>query len=92
MKYIIVYDISDDSIRNEVRRYLKDMGGDRIQYSAFLFEASAAEIKGIMSEIRRIIGPSKARVIAIPICGRDEAKVLTIIHNYEIHEEEDIAI
>ena len=92
MKYLIVYDITDDNIRDKVRRLLKDYGGERIQYSAFIIEKTEIEIIEILHHIRRILGNNKGKVIAIPLCKRDYEKMITIAYNYEIPEEDSLII
>ena len=87
MLYLIVYDVSDDDLRNAVRNRLKNEGGVRIQYSAFLLEADRTRINELFTYFRRIIGPRKAKVIAIPICEGDRGRMMTLTHNYELEEE-----
>ena len=87
MLYLIVYDVSDDDLRDAIRKRLKDEGGARIQYSAFLLEADRTHVEELFMYFRRIIGSRKAKVIAIPICGMDRERAITLTHNYEVEEE-----
>ncbi|RLE94279.1 MAG: CRISPR-associated endonuclease Cas2 [Thermoprotei archaeon] len=84
MLYLIVYDVEEDAIRRKVANMLLDMGGERIQYSAFKIELEKAELAALMEKIRKTVGTGKARVTAIPICRRDIDKVKTIAHNYHL--------
>ena len=90
--YLIAYDVSDDEVRERVRRLLRDWGGERIQYSAFLLEASEVEVLQLMREVRRLLGPLRGKVVAIPICERDLRRVVTVAHDYELPDEEGGAI
>jgi len=88
MKYLIVYDISSDRLRERVRGYLKDMGGERIQYSGFIFNCSEREIENIIKHIKKMVETRKAKIIAIPICKKDDEKTITMIYKYYIPEED----
>jgi len=92
VKYLVVYDITEDDVRNKVRNTLKDYGGNRIQYSAFVFDKSEIEMIQIMLKIKKIIGNTKGKVIAIPICARDIDKVVTIAYKYELPEEDSVIV
>ena len=92
MKYLVVYDITEDDVRDKVRSALKDYGGTRIQYSAFVFDKSEVEMAQIMLKVKRIIGNTKGKVMAIPICARDVDKVVTIAYKYELPEEDSVVI
>jgi len=87
MMYLIAYDVRDDKIRRRVAEALKNAGGQRIQYSAFLIELEPHQLEDLLGELRLIIGPKRGRVMAIPICKRDIDKIVTIIHNYTPPEE-----
>ena len=43
--YLVVYDVVDDRVRDEMREVLRDFGGVRVQYSAFLVELSRGEVQ-----------------------------------------------
>ncbi|MEM3372057.1 MAG: CRISPR-associated endonuclease Cas2, partial [Candidatus Korarchaeum sp.] len=52
MKTLVVYDISDDALRNRVAELLKDLGLARIQRSAFIGELSDQERRDL--EVRMV--------------------------------------
>ncbi len=87
MHYIIVYDVSDNNKRNIIREKLKDIGGERIQYSGFIIDMDEEELIQLLGRIRRILEGEKGRVIAIPLCEKDMKKLITLTHNYEIKDE-----
>lgn len=86
MLYLIVYDVEEDAVRRKLANMLLDMGGERIQYSAFKIELERAELAALMENIRKAVGSGKARVTAIPICRRDLNKVKTVAYNYRLQE------
>jgi len=89
MLYFIVYDVADDDVRRRVAELLKDSGGTRVQYSAFTIELdSPHQLDILLQRIREVIGASKARVVAIPVCEADLRRAVTIVHRYELREEE----
>ena len=87
MKYIIVYDISDDETRNRVRQLIKDYGGTRFQYSSFIVDLDKAKLDELLTRIKNTIGPEKASVIAVPVCRKCLEKIVTI--QYPIVEESE---
>ena len=90
MLYLIVYDVEDDTTRRKVANMILDMGGERIQYSAFKIKLEKAELAALMEKIRKAVGTGKARVTAVPICRRDLDKVKTIAHNYRLPTDDVI--
>jgi len=56
MRYLVVYDISDDKLRARIAEKLKDYGLRRIQYSAFLGELIPRRLRSLVQDLRRIIG------------------------------------
>ena len=72
MKYIVAYDISDNTIRQKVARILTRYGY-RIQLSVFYIpEISEAEIELLYKEIRKLVNRKTDRVFFYPV---DEIEV-----------------
>ncbi len=92
MKYLVVYDVSEDKLRTNIRNVLKDSGGERIQYSAFLIELTETELHELVATIKNIVGTKKAKIVFIPLCKRDLNRVITLIHNYYLPPEEEPVI
>ncbi len=57
MKYLVVYDITNDRLRARVAEKLKDYGLRRIQYSAFLGELIPRRLRSLVQDLRKILGP-----------------------------------
>ncbi|MEM0017933.1 MAG: CRISPR-associated endonuclease Cas2 [Candidatus Korarchaeum sp.] len=71
MKTLVVYDISDDALRNRVAELLKDLGLARIQRSAFIGELSDQERRDLEVRMVRLGLGERDRVDIFPICERD---------------------
>jgi len=87
MNYVIVYDVSEDRKRKAIREMLKDLGGERIQYSGFRIELDEEDLIQLLGKFRRVLEGSKGRVIAIPLCERDLKRSIKLVHNYEIRDD-----
>jgi CRISPR-associated protein Cas2 len=69
MPYVIIYDITKDSLRNRVASKLKDYGLRRIQYSAFIGDLRARNLRSLVTDLKKMLGKA----------GReDERKVVHI--------------
>jgi len=86
MLYFIVYDTNDDPIRNELRETLYDLGGDRVQYSAFIIELTHEQLLKLMEKVQNIIIGSQTDVRIIPMCKKDTEK-MQVFSNYTSDEE-----
>ena len=68
MRYLIIYDISDDNLRNHVSELLKDYGLQRIQYSAFIGNLRRDKLNSLTVDLRRLIGEAVENVQIYPLC------------------------
>ncbi len=75
--YIIAYDITDERRLNRVRYFLKgySTGGQKSVYECFLTEA---EVKFIISNLKRMIFESSDRVHIFRLDGRSRTHTLGI--------------
>jgi len=78
MLYLLVYDVSDDWVRDRIREFLKNYGCQHIQYSAFMCELSEAELNEVLRFSERILGGGRGNVMAIPICEKDKQKLIEL--------------
>jgi len=78
MLYIIVYDVTDDETRNQIRETLKDAGGTRIQYSAFTIELTRTEKQQLTTKLATLATKTEADIRLIPICPKDKQKTTHI--------------
>ncbi len=71
MKVLVVYDISNDTLRNRIAEILKDFGLERIQKSAFLGELTSEERKDLKTILQSEDLEKNDRIDIFPICDRD---------------------
>ncbi len=74
MRYLIIYDISNDNLRNRISELLKDYGLQRIQYSAFIGNLRRDKLNSLTVDLRRLIGEAVENVQIYPLCD------LSLIH------------
>jgi CRISPR-associated protein Cas2 len=80
MRWIVVYDITDDNLRGKVSERLKDYGLERIQYSAFHGELHRHALESLSVDMKRFVseGEETDSVIIFPLCDSCFKNRLTI--------------
>jgi len=68
LRHIIIYDVTDDNLRNQVSELLKDYGLTRIQYSAFLGSLRHHELNSLLVDLRNLITDRTENVQIYPVC------------------------
>jgi len=70
MRYVVIYDITDDNLRSRVAELLKDYGLERIQYSAFLGLLPHRKRRSLAVDLRRLLasGCETDNVQFFPLC------------------------
>ena len=68
MKYLIIYDITDDNLRNQVAETLKDYGLERIQYSAFTGHLTRNKLNSLLTDLRKLVTQEGDNIKIYPIC------------------------
>ena len=74
----VVYDISDDKVRNKVSRFCKGYGLYRVQKSAFLGDMNRNQIDELVLRCKEITDEEKDSVYIFPMCEDDFRKVKMI--------------
>ena len=77
MRFLIVYDISENKIRNKISNILKQYG-TRVQYSAFEIEISKTELKYLFDEIEKIIDPETDSIFAFELPKNAQKGIIKI--------------
>ncbi|MCS7120439.1 MAG: CRISPR-associated endonuclease Cas2 [Candidatus Bathyarchaeota archaeon] len=77
MRYLVIYDITDDNLRTLVAEILKDYGFQRIQYSAFIGDLRRHELNSLLTDLKNLIEDQIENVQFYPVCdtcfkGRQE--------------------
>ncbi|MEJ5327428.1 MAG: CRISPR-associated endonuclease Cas2 [Candidatus Bathyarchaeia archaeon] len=69
MRYVVIYDITDDNLRALVAETLKDYGLQRIQYSAFIGDLRRDELNSLIVDLKNLIRDLKENVQLYPLCN-----------------------
>jgi len=68
LRYLVIYDVTDDNLRNKVSELLKDYGLQRIQYSAFIGQLRRDKLKSLTVDLKKLIREAVENVQLYPIC------------------------
>jgi len=74
MRYLLIYDITEDRARTGVADLCLDYGLERIQYSAFWGDLPRTLQEELLLKIRRLLQGKTADVRLISLCERDLAR------------------
>jgi len=85
VKVIVVFDVLEEyrEVRDELREFLKDMGGEFRQYSVYEADLSEREVRALLKGIRRILRRGGGRVDIVFPCSQCYRKMRTL-DTYEI--------
>ncbi len=59
MLYLVIYDITNNSLRSKLAEKLKDYGLERIQYSAFIGHLKKYELNSLLEDIKKLLTSTK---------------------------------
>ena len=68
MRYLIIYDITDDNLRTLVAESLKDYGLTRTQYSAFIGSLRRDKLNSLLVDLKNLIKEEIESVQIYPLC------------------------
>jgi CRISPR-associated protein Cas2 len=68
MRYVVIYDVSDDNLRNQVAETLKDYGLQRIQYSGFMGDLRRDQLNSLLVDLKNLIKELVENVQLFPMC------------------------
>jgi len=68
LRYVVIYDITDDNLRSLVAETLKDYGLQRIQYSAFIGHLRRNELNSLIVDLKNLIKDLVENVQLYPVC------------------------
>lgn len=83
MRYLIIYDISDDSIRDAIAKRLLDYGLTRIQYSSFIGYLPRFRLHSLLVDLHNLLkvnneDDGRKSIIIYPLCDSCYSKGLMI--------------
>jgi CRISPR-associated protein Cas2 len=55
MRYVVIYDVSDDNLRTLVAETLKDYGLQRILYSGFIGDLRRDQLNSLLVDLKNLI-------------------------------------
>jgi len=90
LKYLVIYDISEDNLRNYVAEKLKDYGLKRIQKSAFIGDLERFRLNSLVVELGKIIMDDNVKIF--PLCSADYKGMISIGKEFKEGEGETIVI
>ncbi len=68
LRYVVIYDVSDDNLRNQVAETLKDYGLQRIQYSGFMGDLRRDQLNSLLVDLKNLIKDLLENVQLFPMC------------------------
>ena len=71
MRCLVVYDISNDTVRSKVADFCLDYGLDRIQFSTFLGDLARTHQEELLIKIKKQLGRRAGNVQLFPVCEKD---------------------
>ncbi|MFW6028822.1 MAG: CRISPR-associated endonuclease Cas2 [Halanaerobiales bacterium] len=71
MNTLVIYDISEDKIRNKVAEVCKDYGLSRIQWSAFMGEINNNRREELYLKLLKTLKDNEGNIQLYPICSKD---------------------
>ncbi|RLE74384.1 MAG: CRISPR-associated endonuclease Cas2 [Thermoprotei archaeon] len=80
VKVIVVFDILEEyrEVRDELREYLKDIGGNFLQYSVYVADLDKRGVEALIKGIRRILKKGGGRVDILFPCKKCYNNIKTI--------------
>ncbi|MEM3399596.1 MAG: CRISPR-associated endonuclease Cas2 [Candidatus Micrarchaeia archaeon] len=85
MKYVVIYDITDDDLRNSVAEILKNFGLMRIQKSAFFGELDKNTYCALIKKLDETVKTDVVHVL--PLCSSCFSEIKTV--GYALRPKEE---
>lgn len=85
---MVVYDITDDRLRERVALTLMEYGFSRVQRSVFVGDVSRNVAEMLAIELRRLVEGSPCDLRIIPVCARCYMGVIIVARYGEPSEAE----
>ncbi len=85
---MVVYDITDDRLRERVALTLMEYGFSRMQKSVFIGDVGRNMAEMLAIELRKLVEGSPCDVRIIPVCVRCCENIIIVARLAEVAEEE----
>ena len=86
MKYLVMYDITQEKARRQIDKILKNYG-IRMQKSFFKCELKTGELTDIVKRINEIIDAKTDSVLMYPICRKCELCEIDLSETHMTHPQ-----
>jgi CRISPR-associated protein Cas2 len=80
VRVVLIYDITDDRVRDKIANACLDYGLDRLQYSTFTGELAHTHQEELMLRVKKLLGDRPGNVQLIPVCIKDWSARLEVDH------------
>lgn len=67
---LVLFDVSENRLRDKIIEKCKDYGLQRIQKSCFRGSLPASMKAGLVSDIKKIVGEKPAKIFIQPVCAK----------------------
>lgn len=78
MHHLLIYDITEDKIRNRVAETCKDYGLVRVQYSSFYGRLPRTRLRDLERAMVRLLRQGQGNVIIVPVCEACRAGIVKL--------------
>lgn len=89
MRYLVIYDITDDGLRKTTAEVLKNYGLRRIQKSAFVGDLMRDQLNSLVTDLKKMIVDDNLKIF--PLCDPDYRRMISLGKEYVEPEEEKVA-
>jgi len=88
VRYLVIYDITDDRLRSRVAEILKNYGLKRIQKSAFIGYLTRSKLSSLIVDVKLIVVDDNLKIF--PLCDIDYKRLISIGKEYREEPEEKV--
>ena len=81
-KYVLIYDVQEDKLRNKVQKLVEESGLARLQYSVYAGNIRKETLENLILELKYLIKDDIADVRVIYPCFHSNFSVRTVVDNY----------
>jgi CRISPR-associated endonuclease Cas2 len=81
-KYVLIYDVQEDSLRTKVQKLVEESGLSRLQYSVYAGNIRRETLENLILELKWLVKDEIADVRVIYPCFHSNFPIRTIIDNY----------
>jgi len=88
MRYLVIYDITDNRLRKAIAEILKNYGLKRIQKSAFVGNLMRNQLNSLITDLKKMIVDDNLKIF--PLCDLDYRRMISLGKEYVEPEEEKV--